>query len=81
MRGGAASQSTTASDSCPTAGGTFETRLVSGERSVCERLHKMHCNKGNLHYSHRGEIDLSQQQVNRTVRNRNLRCFEGKNEQ
>lgn len=34
MRGGAAWPSTTVSDSCPTAGGTYGTQPVSGERSV-----------------------------------------------
>lgn len=37
VRGGAAWPSTTVSDSCPTAGGTYETQLVSGERSVCQQ--------------------------------------------
>lgn len=37
MKGGAAWLSTTVSDSCPTAGGTYETRPVSGERSVQKR--------------------------------------------
>lgn len=36
MRGGAAWPSTTVSDSCPTAGGTYETQPESGERSVCQ---------------------------------------------
>lgn len=29
--------STTVSGSCPTAGGTYETQPVSGERSVCQQ--------------------------------------------
>lgn len=37
VRGGAAWLSTTVSDSCPTAGGIYETQPASGERSVCQQ--------------------------------------------
>lgn len=37
VRGGAVWPSTTVSDSCPTAGGTYETQQESGERSVCQQ--------------------------------------------
>lgn len=46
MRAGAAWPSTSASGSCPTAGGTYETQPVSGERSVKSAV--IHAKSDNL---------------------------------